>query len=278
KLWGQPYVPSIFAMLLHQWLLNNNFAGGQQPRQTLMNVMISGARQLFWGDVHSTRTHFRSLYAYLSKDVALNSDTGRLDSLPAPSRAALLSVVAAFLPYYAQPQELLKSIQDLPVPSSNPEPGRSHVKGEGADFLLAEAADTLKAMQAEGSLIRYLVALGSLQSSPYFANAYQSTRLRLQVELYSLTWRGGPRYVPPSVNQAALRTLNALFPLGKRSRRLVSLAFRLWWRPTEWSKPVLLSINSAWHSVVRWLSGCLTSTWAAMRRLIPRWRRRVHQQ
>ena len=65
---------------------------------------IVGARQLFWGDVHSTRTHFRSLYAYLSKDVALNSDTGRLDSLPAPSRAALLSVVAAFLPYYAQPQ------------------------------------------------------------------------------------------------------------------------------------------------------------------------------
>lgn len=45
-------------------------------------------------------------------------------------------------------QELLKSLQDLPVPSSNPEPGRSHVKGEGADFLLAEAADTLKAMQA----------------------------------------------------------------------------------------------------------------------------------
>ena len=44
-------------------------------------------------------------------------------------------------------QELLKSLQDLPVPSSNPEPGRSHVKGEGADFLLAEAADTLKAMQ-----------------------------------------------------------------------------------------------------------------------------------
>ena len=51
--------------------------------------------------------------------------------------------------------------------------------------------------QAEGSLIRYLAALSALQGSQYFANAYQSTRLRLQVELYSLTWRGGPRYVPP---------------------------------------------------------------------------------
>ncbi len=65
---------------------------------------FAGARQLFWGDVHSTRTHFRSLFAYLSKDVALSSDSSRLDSLPARSRASLLTVVAAFLPYYAQPQ------------------------------------------------------------------------------------------------------------------------------------------------------------------------------
>lgn len=43
KLWGQPYVPSIFAMLLHQWLLNNKTAGGQQAKQTLLNVMISGS-------------------------------------------------------------------------------------------------------------------------------------------------------------------------------------------------------------------------------------------
>ncbi|KAK9841493.1 hypothetical protein WJX74_006725 [Apatococcus lobatus] len=215
-----------------------NYCQQKYPKTKVMAAGIrskEGARQLFWGDVHSTRTHFRSLYAYISKDVAMSSDSSRLDSLPAPSRAALLTVVAAFLPYYAQPQ-------------------------------------------AEGSLIRYLLALSALEGSPYFANAYQSTRLRLQVELYSLTWRGGPRYVPPSVNQAALRTLNALFPLGKTSRRLVSLAFRLWWRPTEWSKPILLSINSAWHSVVRWLSGRLKSTWSAVQRLMPSRNQHIHHQ
>ena len=57
--------------------------------------------------------------------------------------------------------------------------------------------DAACGQQAEGSLIRYLLALSALEGSPDFANAYQSTRLRLQVELYSLTWRGGPRYVPP---------------------------------------------------------------------------------
>ena len=42
---------------------------------------------------------------------------------------------------------------------------------------------------------------------------------------------GGPRYVPRSVNQAAFRVLDALFPMGKLSRRAVSLLFRLWLHP-----------------------------------------------
>lgn len=37
----------------------------------------------------------------------MSSDSRRLDSLPPPSQAALLTVVAAFLPYYAQPQARL---------------------------------------------------------------------------------------------------------------------------------------------------------------------------
>ena len=39
------------------------------------------------------------------------------------------------------------------------------------------------------------------------------------------------RYVPRSVNQAAFRVLDALFPMGKLSRRAVSLLFRLWLHP-----------------------------------------------
>jgi len=46
----------------------------------------AGARQLFWGDV------------------VFCQDRTRLDTLPTQSRAALISVVACFLPYYDEPE------------------------------------------------------------------------------------------------------------------------------------------------------------------------------
>lgn len=38
---------------------------------------------------------------------------------------------------------------------------------------------------------------------------------------------GGPYYAPRSVRHASLEVLDALFPMGRRSRRLVRLAFRV---------------------------------------------------
>lgn len=38
---------------------------------------------------------------------------------------------------------------------------------------------------------------------------------------------GGPYYAPRSVRSAALEVLDALFPMGRRSRRLVRLVFRV---------------------------------------------------
>lgn len=38
---------------------------------------------------------------------------------------------------------------------------------------------------------------------------------------------GGPHYAPRSVRSASLEVLDALFPMGRRSRRLVRLIFRL---------------------------------------------------
>lgn len=62
--------------------------------------MHAGAGQLFWSDVHSSLIHFQPMYEYMANDVVLSSDRRRLDTLPPQSRAKLLSVVAAFLPYY----------------------------------------------------------------------------------------------------------------------------------------------------------------------------------
>ena len=54
-----------------------------------------------------------------------------------------------------------------------------------------------------------------------------------QAELYSLTSRGGPRYMPRSVNRAAFGVLDVLFPAGHRSRRAIASAFRVWFHPLE---------------------------------------------
>ena len=64
----------------------------------------AGARQLFWGDVHSTTDHFKALFSFLSAEVVFCQNRTRLDTLPTQSRAALISVVACFLPYYDEPE------------------------------------------------------------------------------------------------------------------------------------------------------------------------------
>ena len=50
--------------------------------------------------MHSSLTNFQAMYTFLADDVALSSDRRQLDALPTQSRAKLLSVVAAFVPYY----------------------------------------------------------------------------------------------------------------------------------------------------------------------------------
>ena len=42
RLWGQPYVAPVYALLLHQWLLSHPMAGGTEQRQKHVNVLISG--------------------------------------------------------------------------------------------------------------------------------------------------------------------------------------------------------------------------------------------
>jgi hypothetical protein len=51
--------------------------------------------------------------------------------------------------------------------------------------------------------------------------------LPLLLPLLPLLHTGGPHYAPRSVRAAALEVLDALFPMGRRSRRLVRVAFRL---------------------------------------------------
>ena len=50
--------------------------------------------------MHSGLTNFQAMYTFIANEVALSSDRRQLDSLPMQSRAKLLAVTAAFVPYY----------------------------------------------------------------------------------------------------------------------------------------------------------------------------------
>lgn len=42
RFWGQPYVVSIYTLLLHQWLMIDPTAGGVDERQKHLNVLVAG--------------------------------------------------------------------------------------------------------------------------------------------------------------------------------------------------------------------------------------------
>lgn len=44
RLWGQPYVAPIYALLLHRWMLLRKDAGGLVQRQKHVGVLVFGAR------------------------------------------------------------------------------------------------------------------------------------------------------------------------------------------------------------------------------------------
>lgn len=238
-IWGQPFVAAIYTLLLHRWLLGRKSAGGMEQRQKHLNVLVAGARQLFWIDVHANTARFRPLYEFVAMDVVLHEDMSRLNTLPGPARAALVTLVACFMPYYTPAKDMLDCVSTFPSPESEYEEGKD---AQDADFLFSHITDTLRAIKTEPGLVRYLSALTGLKECRQLRELETVTRLRLQAELYSLTSPGGPRYASRDIRHASLQALDTLFPAGATSRRLVGWAFRLL-HPTEWPGSVLAGLH-----------------------------------
>jgi len=236
RLWGNAYVAPVYALLLHRALLAHARAGAPAHRQKHLHVLAIGAQQLFWADVHSAADRFAPLYGWLARRVALAPDRARLDALPLQSRAGLLAVLAAFMPYYAGPAGLAAGLAAMPSPRTAAPPPRGAPGAGGADLVLTEAADMLALVKGEGALLRYLASLRGARGAPAFAASPLAARLRLQSALYGLTATGGPRYLPATVRDAAFETLDALFPAGAGPRRAVSLLFRAWMQPAAWPR------------------------------------------
>lgn len=65
-----------------------------------LHSMSAGAKQLFWGDLHSESRHFQPLFNFIATDVVFVEGRKRLNVLPLQSRSGILSTVATFLPFY----------------------------------------------------------------------------------------------------------------------------------------------------------------------------------
>ncbi len=216
RLWGQPFTAPIFALLLHQWLLVHPEAGGVDERLKHINILVSGSRQLFQGDLGTHSYAFKPLYSFIAEQVVF-LQTKRLEFESAPARESLIALMATFLPYYAGGRGANILLKEL--------------DGEQFDFVIARIVDFLSrnnAYTGDRVVIDYLNVLLELKDMIESKVLATSTRIRLQGTIYSLTRPGGPRYASKQVNAVALRVLDTLFPHGKRTRRFVFWLFNIW--------------------------------------------------
>ena len=97
QLWGQPFTAPTYALLLHQWLLVHPAAGGADQRLKHLNVLVSGARQLFVGDVETGGAAFLPLYAFIAEQVRGGEGGGAAGSFGGERRGS--GFVAGTVPF-----------------------------------------------------------------------------------------------------------------------------------------------------------------------------------
>eukprot|EP01024_Parvocaulis_polyphysoides_P016199 TRINITY_DN17180_c0_g3_i3.p1 TRINITY_DN17180_c0_g3~~TRINITY_DN17180_c0_g3_i3.p1 ORF type:complete len:379 (+),score=10.56 TRINITY_DN17180_c0_g3_i3:53-1189(+) len=220
KMWGQPYVPPIFCLLLYRWLFLQKNVAKKRDRQTLMNVMLQGCRHLFQGDMYSSQFRFQTLYDFL---LNLLVDGRCLEqcfmSLPSAVQVSMIQLLCAYYPYYRSWRELgelghyFSSFQLVDV----------------QDILTDELIHMLRKMKSEHSTLKYLQFLDLSRDLPFVKQMRTVAKIRLQNELYSLARGRAPRHPPISIQRKAERVLNALFPMGQRMRWIVSGLFRIFY-------------------------------------------------
>eukprot|EP01025_Chloroclados_australasicus_P043669 TRINITY_DN4685_c0_g3_i1.p1 TRINITY_DN4685_c0_g3~~TRINITY_DN4685_c0_g3_i1.p1 ORF type:complete len:400 (+),score=26.59 TRINITY_DN4685_c0_g3_i1:100-1200(+) len=218
KMWGQPYVPPIFCLLLHRWLFLQRSVAIKRDRHTLLNVMLQGCRHLLQADMYSSQFRFQTLYNFM---LNLLVDTTLVEqcfmSLPHAVQVSMIQLLCAYYPYYRSWRELgemghyISSIQLVDV----------------QDMLINELIHMLQKMKSEHSTLKYLQFLELSKDQQFVRQMKTVAKLRLQNELYSLARGGSPRHPPKSVQLKAEKVLNSLFPMGKRTRWIVSGVFGL---------------------------------------------------
>ncbi|CAK9214433.1 unnamed protein product [Sphagnum troendelagicum] len=224
QLWSQSFASQIFALLFYRWLF-------EIPREDsegflrYSTAFVEGASNIFWIDLQSNVRRFFSLFNYTLEQVLMDPD--RLTRVPKQARQDLILLISRYFLYYESAKRLDTFLQKFPrVPNVLLAP---------ADIFVTELTDQLQKVKVELVLLHYLNSMKALKGMELRA----TTSTRLKTALYSFTAPGGPMYPTRPVRHAAWETLDVLFPIGRHSRLLISLFFRLlhpyYWPVSAWN-------------------------------------------
>lgn len=252
KLWSQSFASHIFALLFHKWLFEVNVEDSEKLLR-YSSALVQGSTNVFWIDVQTNTRRFESLFRYLLEDVALNQS--RLTKLPLQAQRDLFLLLSRFILFYNAAGKLRSFLNQFPTFPN------SFLVGGPADIFVNELTDQLQKLKVEPVLLHYLSQIKVLQG----LELRMTTSTRLKTCLYSFTSPGGPMYPTRAVRHAAWDALNALFPIGRYPRHVISLFFRLlypWYWPSSCWHFLIACIKTLFYSLI----GFLVSSWEKLRR------------
>jgi len=191
--------------------------------------LLTGCRQLFWTDIHSNTFRFESLFHFIRRSFARTTKL--------PIKNSFLPLIGQFLPFYTTKESLVTAVLNLPFDAQANTP----------DSLFLKITELLKQMgAAEPGLVHYLEALKELKHCPLLNELRTVTVLQFQAQLYSLTSQGGPRYPSRRVQNKAFDALDALFPAGAWTRKVISQLFRIF-HPLDWPRTTAGIVGRTWN-------------------------------
>ncbi|XP_074298122.1 uncharacterized protein LOC141628937 [Silene latifolia] len=251
KLWSQSFASHIFALLFHKWLFEIKVEDSEKLLR-YSSALVQGSTNVFWIDVQTNTRQFQSLFYYLLEDVAL--DQSRLTKLVIQAQRDLFLLLSRFIFFYNAVDGLDSFLNHFPAFPT------SFLVGGPADIFVIELTDQLQKLKVEPVLLHYLSQIKVLQG----LELRMTTSTRLKTCLYSFTSPGGPMYPTRTVRHAAWDALDALFPVGRYPRHLISLFFRLmypWYWPSSCWYFIVTCIKAMFYSLI----GLIVSSWEKLK-------------
>jgi len=233
------------ALFLHLWIFSHS------NKRKQFNNFIKTANKLFWLDLEHFTRRFQPVYEFLFEILLSTSDQWASEQIP---RVLLdiFALVSKFFFYYnkesdsdtlqqflSQTQTSLLEFRDkLEFP-------KGHQKLQTLNMFVNEVVRHIKLLRNEDLIIMYLEKC-VLFSGPLTIPGTK-TKINLQTVLLDYSTPGSPYFPTRKIRQQAKKTIDIVFPGGRRTRLATNWVFRFF-SPFE-------LLKSWWFWIVSWILG-----------------------